>query len=72
MSTSIDWQESTIQIVMNSEEQYSLWPLNRKLPLGWHPVGFTGTKEECLNYIGSVWKDIRPLSLREAYRSSQH
>ena len=66
MSTSIDWQESTIQVVANSEDQYSLWPLDRKLPPGWHSSGFTGTKEECLRHIASVWKDMRPLSRRES------
>ncbi|MBB5062620.1 MbtH family NRPS accessory protein [Granulicella mallensis] len=65
MSTSVDWQESTIQVVVNSEEQYSLWPLDRKLPLGWISSGFTGTKDECLKHIASVWKDMRPLSRRE-------
>lgn len=52
------------QVVMNHEEQYSLWPADRELPLGWQAAGFSGTKAECLRYIEEVWTDMRPLSLR--------
>ena len=50
--------------VLNHEEQYSIWPLNRAIPLGWNSTGKTGRKAECLEYIESVWRDLRPLSLR--------
>lgn len=50
--------------VMNDEEQYSIWPANKELPLGWHATGKTGTRTECLDYIEQVWTDMRPLSLR--------
>jgi len=52
-------------VVMNHEEQYSIWPADRKNPLGWSNVGKTGPKEECLAYINEVWTDMRPLSLRK-------
>ena len=52
-------------VVMNDEEQYSIWPAGRELPLGWREVGKTGTRAECLAYIEEVWKDMRPRSLRE-------
>jgi MbtH protein len=52
-------------VVMNHEEQYSIWPADRELPLGWSAVGKTGTKAECLDYIKEVWTDMRPLSLRK-------
>jgi MbtH protein len=52
-------------VVMNDEEQYSIWPADRELPLGWHTVGKTGTREECLAYIQEVWTDMRPKSLRD-------
>jgi MbtH protein len=52
-------------VVMNHEEQYSIWPADRELPLGWNAVGKTGTKAECLDYIKEVWTDMRPLSLRK-------
>jgi len=53
-------------VVLNDEEQYSIWPLGRELPAGWHEEGTTGTKEECLAHIETVWTDMRPRSLREA------
>ena len=59
-------EDTTIyQVVMNHEEQYSIWPADRELPLGWMPVGKTGLKAECLAYIQEVWTDMRPLSLRK-------
>jgi len=62
-----DEQEDTRQytVVMNHEEQYSIWFADRDLPLGWTAVGKTGLKQECLDYIKEVWTDMRPLSLRK-------
>jgi MbtH protein len=54
------------KVVMNHEEQYSIWLADRENPLGWVDVGKTGLKEECLAYIEEVWVDMRPLSLRKA------
>ena len=51
-------------VVVNHEEQYSIWPADRENPLGWRDVGKSGPKAECLAYIGVVWTDMRPLSLR--------
>lgn len=51
-------------VVRNDEEQYSLWPADRDLPLGWTADGTTGTKAECLAHIRRVWTDLRPRSLR--------
>lgn len=52
-------------VVINDEEQYSIWPAHRAAPAGWREVGVAGTKEECLDHIESVWTDMRPRSLRE-------
>jgi MbtH protein len=52
-------------VVINAELQYSMWPAGTDLPAGWKRVGKQGTKEECLEYIKSVWTDMRPLSLRD-------
>jgi MbtH protein len=54
------------QVVVNDEEQYSIWPDGRDLPLGWRSAGKAGTKQECLSHIEEVWTDMRPLSLRRA------
>ncbi len=51
-------------VVVNDEEQYSVWPVGRDLPSGWREDGFTGTEDECLAHIAEVWTDMRPASLR--------
>jgi uncharacterized protein YbdZ (MbtH family) len=53
------------KVVVNHEEQYSIWPADRESPLGWQDVGKSGPKAECLAYIEAVWTDMRPLSLRK-------
>ncbi len=53
------------KVVVNHEEQYSIWRLDQDNPLGWNDAGKEGSKEECLNYIKEVWTDMRPLSLRK-------
>jgi MbtH protein len=53
------------QVVVNDEEQYSIWPENRPTPAGWHREGTSGSKDECLHRIEQVWTDMRPRSLRE-------
>jgi MbtH protein len=63
----VDEQEDTTiyTVVVNHEEQYSIWPASRELPNGWRAAGKTGLKAECLEYITEVWTDMRPLSLRQ-------
>jgi MbtH protein len=53
-------------VVVNDEEQHSIWPTHRQVPSGWRDVGVHGSKEECLDHIERVWTDIRPRSAREA------
>jgi MbtH protein len=53
------------KVVVNHEEQYSIWPADRENALGWKDAGKEGTKTECLDYIKEVWTDMRPLSLRK-------
>lgn len=55
----------TYRVVINHEEQYSIWPADRELPLGWNDAGFSGDKAACLRHIEEVWTDMRPLSLRK-------
>jgi uncharacterized protein YbdZ (MbtH family) len=60
-----DKEETTIyRVVVNHEEQYSIWPDYKEIPLGWMGVGVVGPKAECLAFIKEVWTDMRPLSLR--------
>jgi len=61
-----DTEDTTIyNVVVNHEEQYSIWPADREPPLGWREVGKQGPKADCLAYIKDVWTDMRPLSLRK-------
>lgn len=57
------------KVVVNHEEQYSIWPSHRDNPLGWRDAGKSGLKPDCLDYIKTVWTDMRPLSLRQAMDS---
>ena len=61
-----DADNATYKVVVNHEEQYSLWPADRENAPGWRDAGKTGTKDECLAYVKEVWTDMRPLSLRKA------
>ena len=66
MSADDDADERTYRVVVNHEEQYSIWFADREAPAGWREVGKSGTKAECLAHIKEVWTDMRPLSLRKA------
>jgi MbtH protein len=57
--------EPQFKVVVNHEEQYSIWPADRDTPAGWAAEGTQGPKELCLHHIEEVWTDMRPLSLRE-------
>lgn len=57
---------SRYRVVVNEEEQYSIWFEDGDPPAGWRAVGVAGTKAVCLEHIATVWKDMRPLSLRLA------
>jgi MbtH protein len=55
--------DDLLDVVVNDEGQYSIWPSDKDIPAGWHAVGKTGTKDECLAHIEAVWTDMRPRSL---------
>ena len=60
-----DREDTTLyKVVVNQEEQYSIWPAHRDVPPGWSAAGKEGLKDECLEYIKEVWTDMRTLSLR--------
>ena len=52
------------KVVVNHEEQYSIWPAHRDNPAGWRDAGKSGSKADCLAFVNEVWTDMRPLSLR--------
>lgn len=59
------------RVVVNHEEQYSIWLYDKEIPLGWKDVGVHGSREECLAHVKEVWTDMRPLSLRKAMEESE-
>jgi MbtH protein len=58
------------RVVVNHEEYYSIWPVDRAIPAGWKDAGRTGTKKDCLAHIKEVWTDMRPLSVRNPSKGS--
>jgi MbtH protein len=71
MATSEPADNARYKVVINHEEQYSIWPEHRDPPAGWREVGTSGTREECLSHIEQVWTDMRPLSLRQQMDAQQ-
>lgn len=67
-TTSFDFEnpEAVFKVLVNHEEQYSLWPADLPVPGGWTETGTQGSKAECDEYVRQVWTDMRPKSLREA------
>lgn len=61
-----DSEDTKFNVVLNLEEQYSIWPTYKDIPSGWRAVGVIGSKAECLDHIEKVWTDMRPASLRRA------
>jgi MbtH protein len=59
----LDEEDTILDVVVNDEGQYSIWPSSKLLPEGWHKAGKRGRKAECIAFIESVWSDIRPRSL---------
>jgi len=53
------------RVVINDEEYYSIWLVEKEIPAGWKEEGTTGSKLECLAHIKEVWTDMRPLSIRK-------
>lgn len=70
MQNNDDEDTRTYQVVVNHEEQYSIWLHDKELPLGWEEIGVSGPKEKCLAHIKEVWTDMRPKSLRESMEAN--
>jgi MbtH protein len=68
-----EMEDTTIyKVVVNHDEQYSIWPQDRENSLGWSDAGFSGDKAACLAYIKEIWTDMRPLSLRGKMEDAEH
>ena len=64
MTAAEEQDRTRYAVVVNDEDQYSIWPVGREVPAGWHLVGREGSKSDCLAYIAEVWTDLRPRSVR--------
>jgi len=71
MSGNNNADSARYKVVVNHEEQYSIWPAARENPVGWRDAGTIGTKAECLAYIREAWVDMRPLSLRRTMEKQE-
>ncbi|MEU5942916.1 MbtH family protein [Micromonospora sp. NPDC047548] len=58
--------DAEYRVVVNNEDQYSIWPTDRPNPNGWNDAGFAGSRADCLAHVDEVWRDLRPRSLRGA------
>jgi MbtH protein len=67
---SFDREDTIFNVVVNHEEQYSIWPTYKAVPPGWTKVGVSGDKKLCVAYIDKIWTDMRPLSLRKSMEAS--
>jgi MbtH protein len=66
MSGNNEADQTIYRVVVNHEDQYSIWPADKEIPAGWSEAGKQGPREDCLAYIDEVWTDMRPKSLRDA------
>lgn len=65
MQNIFDREDGTFIVLVNAQEQYSLWPAWKTIPAGWSDTGTKGDKQTCLDYVEKTWTDMRPLSLRQ-------
>lgn len=66
MSEHLAVDQAVFVVLVNEEEQYSIWPKGRPVPSGWRTVFGESTREDCLAYVEEFWTDMRPKSLRDS------
>ena len=67
MALIFDDPDGRFSVVVNDEEQFSIWPAGTEIPKGWRPTGpVDASRTECLDYIEQTWTDMRPKSIRAA------
>ena len=64
-NSAIAQNRNEYKVVINHEEQYSIWPANRKPQKGWEETKISGDQAKCQKYIEEVWTDMRPLSVQK-------
>ena len=71
MSVEPESDNTMYKVVVNQEEQYSIWPKHLDAPIGWQEVGKSGLKAECIEFIAQIWTDMRRLSVRDQPNETQ-
>jgi MbtH protein len=66
MTNPFEDEDRTYQVLVNNENQHSLWPEWLPVPAGWHVAFGPAARKECLDYIDENWRDMRPRSLAES------
>ncbi|MGX1497391.1 MbtH family protein [Roseibium aggregatum] len=66
MTNPFDDPDGIFHVLVNDEEQHSLWPEFVPIPEGWRSVFGPGKRQDCVDYVNENWTDIRPKSLRDA------
>ena len=69
-SNPFDDENGTFHVLVNDEEQHSLWPTFKEVPAGWRAVFGPAGRQECLDYVDANWTDLRPKSLRDSMAAS--
>lgn len=72
MSNPFDDENAVFYVLINDEEQYSLWPAFAAVPDGWSIAFGTAPKVECVDFVEKNWTDMRPKSLRESMQGRPH
>ena len=66
MNNPFDDEDAAFVVLVNDEDQYSLWPASVDIPASWRTLLEAGPRKECLDFIETHWLDMRPRSLRDA------
>lgn len=61
-----DDENGAFYVLVNDEEQYSLWPTTIEVPAQWRVVFGEAQRADCVDYVEANWTDMRPKTLREA------
>ncbi|WP_406191003.1 MbtH family protein [Streptomyces griseus] len=70
MSNPFEDAEGTYYVLVNAENQHSLWPGHVEVPAGWTQAFGAADRKKCLAYIEETWTDMRPQSLVDAMESA--
>jgi MbtH protein len=71
VSNPFDDEDGSFHVLVNEENQHSLWPAFADVPEGWHSVHGADTRQNCLDYINEHWTDMRPASLVAAMDAAE-